>query len=1250
MVEFDEEDDGDAEKKIFIIGGYGGHGSTRDFSMDVHALDIDNWVWSKIDRIKGTAPKPRADHTVAVADNLLILCGGRGSSVQDKKAGTFSGYFDDVHILDLADQEWKRPPGLGPDGGEPMWPELPNTLWNHSAVAIESVPSYRMFVFGGQKAEFSYADQVSILDTGRMAWGNAVFAQGSGFPEAREDCSIAYDAKTCNIVFFGGWKQGWLDDLWCLNVAGIVGPPYAVQSITPNTGPVTGNTPISIRGIGFINEKSVQVKFSDGRREATVSGKYKSEFEIECNTPSFEKFGPMEVMVRVSIKGDPFTVNKALFSFFVNTKAAKCMCFGPGLLPDAGKAGRPLQFIMQAKDSTGKARNSGGDAITVKVSSPATTMDVPFSIHDYADGRYLISYVPPVPGAYECHVTLDENAFDDDDTYLHVRGSPFNLDVREAWQELEIKGAAPATKDRLKTWSIGSKVYVMPEDKPEDEEEEEEEEEGGEEAPAPEEDGAAPADPSPAPEEVAPEAEPPAADGEAPAAADGEEAAPAAEGEAAEGEAAAAPEPVAPPPPAPAAGSLPARAPKPNWAPPESLAVLDTETLTWSTITPTVEDMPDFAAIEAEQMKTLKKSGVPEAVAFAMLEPKKKVKWSSLPGVSGDVPSPRKQCQLEVTKDSMLIYGGVNSEGDFFDELYSVSLPDLVFTRLHQSEMVNKLTSETKKSCFVAGKLLSVTSSEKGPLDVVTSLAIDELQTNGNDFVPEMIASLKSRVAVVEKQVKVIAEGMETTPEDGDFEGLRHAMAQIFDVKTKSDAIEYELDNLADLATYLSMDNASAVQPSANKVGTLQEMFGVAKKRMPVLKKALRPLIEGQSARIQGEITEFEAQVEGHLATFQKEPIFLYENGVNPSYERLDELHKDLLDIESAAAEFVELATLFDFPEAMNKSSEMVTSMRTDVILVKKLWDLVNIVQTTLEEWQGTLWNDINVGGMEEEAKTLAKSIKSLDKRLRNFDAYLGIDTFLKNFLVTLPAVSDLRSPSMRERHWKLLMKVTGVEFAMGADFSLAHLTALQLHKFVDDVGEVVDRAVKEDKMEQTLAKLKVTWAVIEFEFDQHRDTDVYLMKMKEEDFETLEDNQLVVQGMMASKYLATFEEEVTGWQRKLGNVSDVLAQMSEVQRKWAYLETLFIGSDEVKKELPESTERFVGIDKTFKVCLGAIHKIKNAVNATDVEGQQKTLESMGVDLELCEKDLADFLESKRRIFPRFYFLATTYLLDVLSK
>ena len=47
----------------------------------------------------------------------------------------------------------------------------------------------------------------------------------------------------------------------------------------------------------------------------------------------------------------------------------------------------------------------------------------------------------------------------------------------------------------------------------------------------------------------------------------------------------------------------------------------------------------------------------------------------ALAGASGEIPSPRKQCQLEITAkpDVLYIYGGINSEGDLFDELYSCS-------------------------------------------------------------------------------------------------------------------------------------------------------------------------------------------------------------------------------------------------------------------------------------------------------------------------------------------------------------------------------------------------------------------------------------------------------------------------------------------------------------------------------------------------------------------------------------------------
>ena len=72
-----------------------------------------------------------------------------------------------------------------------------------------------------------------------------------------------------------------------------------------------------------------------------------------------------------------------------------------------------------------------------------------------------------------------------------------------------------------------------------------------------------------------------------------------------------------------------------------------------------------------------------------------------------------------------------------------------------------------------------------------------------------------------------------------------------------------------------------------------------------------------------------------------------------------------------------------------------------------------------------------------------------------------------------------------------------------------------------------------------------------------------------------LENDQLVIQGMMASRYLAQFEQEVNGWQKALFNVNEVFLLVGDIQRTWSYLEPLFIHSEEVKRELPEDASRF---------------------------------------------------------------------------
>ncbi len=48
--------------------------------------------------------------------------------------------------------------------------------------------------------------------------------------------------------------------------------------------------------------------------------------------------------------------------------------------------------------------------------------------------------------------------------------------------------------------------------------------------------------------------------------------------------------------------------------------------------------------------------------------------------------------------------------------------------------------------------------------------------------------------------------------------------------------------------------------------------------------------------------------------------------------------------------------------------------------------------------------------------------------------------------------------------------------------------------------------------------------------------------------------------------------------------------------------------------------------------------------------GLYDELENIQERLSVCEKALAEYLETKRLAFPRFYFISSVDLLDILSK
>lgn len=214
---------------------------------------------------------------------------------------------------------------------------------------------------------------------------------------------------------------------------------------------------------------------------------------------------------------------------------------------------------------------------------------------------------------------------------------------------------------------------------------------------------------------------------------------------------------------------------------------------------------------------------------------------------------------------------------------------------------------------------------------------------------------------------------------------------------------------------------------------------------------------------------------------------------------------------------------------------------------------------------------------------------------------------------------------------------------------TLSELLDLQLHRFEEEVKNIVDKSVKEMAMEKILNDVTSMWKTTQFAIDLHERTKLKLIRVNEEILEALEEHQVQLQNMLSSKYVTFFFDDVTKWQNQLSTTDQVISSWMEVQRKWMYLESIFIGSDDIRSQLPQEAKRFEDVDKNFKILLTDMMLNLNVIQATSKPKLYEKLDALLKQLVLCEKALNDYLETKRLAYPRFYFVSSSDLLDILS-
>lgn len=381
--------------------------------------------------------------------------------------------------------------------------------------------------------------------------------------------------------------------------------------------------------------------------------------------------------------------------------------------------------------------------------------------------------------------------------------------------------------------------------------------------------------------------------------------------------------------------------------------------------------------------------------------------------------------------------------------------------------------------------------------------------------------------------------------------------------------------------------------------------------------------------------------------------------GVPPmeAAERLNKYKRLFEERQRKWDSYCEGEDLFGLPITQYPELE---ACKKELELLDKLYGLyVNVVQT-IKGYGDMMWSEVvaQIDAMTETATGFQALCKRMPKQLRDWEAYGELKKTIDEFFEVLPLLQMCSQKSMRTRHWQSIMQVTGKKIPMEEagpsveNCKLQHVLDLGMVNFVEDVEDIAGGSAKELAIETKMNQIIDSWAEMSFSFSNFKNRGPVILAAKElaEIMEALEESQMQLGSMAGNRYSAPFRSTVQEWIVNLSTVSDMVEQWISVQNLWIYMEAVFSSGD-IAKQLPQEAKRFTSIDKNFMKITQKAFETPNCVQCCCGNDLMRTLlPHLTEQLELCQKSLTGYLETKRNCFPRFYFCSDGVLLEILSQ
>ena len=392
-------------------------------------------------------------------------------------------------------------------------------------------------------------------------------------------------------------------------------------------------------------------------------------------------------------------------------------------------------------------------------------------------------------------------------------------------------------------------------------------------------------------------------------------------------------------------------------------------------------------------------------------------------------------------------------------------------------------------------------------------------------------------------------------------------------------------------------------------------------------------------------LTDFNNFVTNLRQEFLRNAPFTAEFTVAKAKELMTHFHSNVATVRGKEDAMKKGLDVFGIEPPANKET---ASTEADLKLLEDIWAMVEEWDSNMDQWKYGKFKDIDVNVIEQSAGAFAKRIQRMAKELKGQNNFKVLDALkgrVEAIKSLMPLITDLRNEAMRDRHWKQLMEDVGKTFDPYADtFTLELVLDLGLEHHQEAISTMSTAAGKELAIEEALIKIEKLWDDLPLDLVEYKE---YLKLRSVDDvYASLEDNAVGISTMKASRFAASFLEPLDTWEKRLSHISETIEMMMNVQRQWMYLESIFVGSEDIRKQLPTESTLFDQVNADWISTTKRMAAVGTAYTATHLDGVLDLLIKMDDTLAVIQKSLDEYLETKRQTFPRFYFISSDDLLE----